>query len=196
VNGDICAQCCGTEREVTVSCPLDCEYLLEARLHEKFGTIDPKLIPNMDIRVTEKFLEEHDRLLQVVGQFVLGAAFEANAVDNDIREALDAMVKTYRTKDSGLLYETRPSNLVAAAIQKRITEAIQQLDEALTKQRGVSTLRDMDVLGVLVFLQRVAFHWDNKRPRGRSLLSYLLAQYGQMPAPPEQPETTPSLIVP
>jgi len=194
VNGDICAQCCGTEREVTVSCPLDCEYLIEARRHEKFGDADPKLLPNMDIRVTEKFLEDHDRLLMVVAQFVLGASIEANAVDNDIREALDAMVRTYRTKQSGLVYETRPANLVAGAVQQRVSEAIQKLDQALTEQRGVSTLRDVDVLGVLVYLQRVAFHWDNKRPRGRALLSYLLAQYGQVPQPQQQ-EPAPSLIV-
>lgn len=179
---------------MTVSCPLDCEYLLEARRHEKFGDADPKLLPNMDIRVTEKFLEEHDRLLMVVAQFVLGAAIEANAVDNDIREALDAMVKTYRTRQSGLVYETRPSNMVASAIQQRVSEAIQKLDDALTQQRGVSSLRDVDVLGVLVFLQRVAFHWDNKRARGRSLLSYLLAQYGHVPEPKPE-ESTPSLIV-
>ena len=35
VRGDICSICCGTEREVTVDCPLDCEYLQEARRHDK-----------------------------------------------------------------------------------------------------------------------------------------------------------------
>ena len=30
VRGNICTLCCGTEREVTVDCPLDCEYLQEA----------------------------------------------------------------------------------------------------------------------------------------------------------------------
>jgi hypothetical protein len=180
---------------VTVSCPLDCEYLLEARRHEKFGQVDVSQLPNMDIRVTEKFLNDHDRLLQVIGQFVLGATLEANGVDNDIREALDAMVRTYRTKASGLVYETRPDNLVAAAIQQRISEGIQKLDEALTKQRGVSMMRDSDVLGILVFLQRLSFHWDNKRPRGRALFSYLLAEFGQIPQQEAEAETGPSLIV-
>ena len=27
VRGEICAICCGTAREVTVDCPLDCPYL-------------------------------------------------------------------------------------------------------------------------------------------------------------------------
>ena len=40
VRGDICSLCCGTEREVTVNCPLDCEYLQEARKHEKLSEFD------------------------------------------------------------------------------------------------------------------------------------------------------------
>ena len=35
VRGDICTLCCGSEREVSVACPLDCEYLREAHKHEK-----------------------------------------------------------------------------------------------------------------------------------------------------------------
>ena len=33
VRGDICTICCGTEREITVDCPLDCVYLREAHQH-------------------------------------------------------------------------------------------------------------------------------------------------------------------
>ena len=32
VTGDICSICCGNEREVTVDCPLDCPFLVEARV--------------------------------------------------------------------------------------------------------------------------------------------------------------------
>ena len=41
----ICSICCGTEREVTVDCPLDCEFLQEARQHEKPQRIDRRRIP-------------------------------------------------------------------------------------------------------------------------------------------------------
>lgn len=30
----ICAICCGAEREVSIDCPSDCRYLLEARRYE------------------------------------------------------------------------------------------------------------------------------------------------------------------
>ena len=35
VSGEICPICCGTERENTIDCPSECEYLQEARLREK-----------------------------------------------------------------------------------------------------------------------------------------------------------------
>jgi len=43
VRGEICSLCCGAEREVTVDCPLDCEFLREARRHEKAP--EPNAIP-------------------------------------------------------------------------------------------------------------------------------------------------------
>src|SRR5215475_1096125 len=98
VRGDICTICCGTEREVTVSCPLDCEFLVESRVHEKPHDVDPAQIPNRDIRVTEEFLESNEALLIFLGQSLAAAAFATDgAVDADARDALDSLIRTYRT---------------------------------------------------------------------------------------------------
>ncbi len=196
MGGDICSQCCGTEREVSIDCPLDCEYLLEARKHEKLSAVDPKLIPNKDIRVTDEFMNEHEALLDVLARMLLTAALStAGANDNDLREALDTMIRTYRTRQTGLIYESRPTNPVAGTIQQQVLEEIAQFQEAEARQTGVHSMRDTDVLGVLVFLQRVGIHWDNKRPRGRSLISFLLERYGQKQQSPAAPQS-PSLIIP
>lgn len=196
VGGDICSQCCGTEREVSIDCPLDCEYLIEARKHEKFTEVDPKLFPNRDIRVTDEFMNEHDALLGFLSRAILSATLNtAGANDNDLREALDTMIRTYRTRQSGLIYETRPANPVAGMIQQQTLDAIGQFQEAEARQTGVHSMRDADFLGVLVFLQRVAIHWDNKRPRGRSLISFLLEHYGQAQPSPVTPQSS-SLIIP
>jgi hypothetical protein len=181
VQGDICAPCCGSEREVSVSCPLNCEFLLEARRHEKIDSIDPAEMPNRDVEVTEEFLNEHDPLLAFLSEAVLGCALRTEgAVDADVREALAAIIKTYRTRQSGLIYETRPANPIAANVQKLLTERIEELQKALTEQTGMTTLRDAEFLGIFVFLHRIALHWDNRRPRGRSFLSFLLARQAQM----------------
>ena len=195
IGGDICAVCCGTGREQTVSCPLDCPYLREARSHEKPAPVDPKEIPNRDIEVGESFLRQNEVLLAALIQAVAEAGMgTAGAVDSDVREALDSMVRTYRTRESGLYYETRPSNLIAAAIQGRIRKSIEDFQQALAKRSGMETLRDADVLGVLVFLESVEYQVDNGRQRGRAFLDMLRAQSAA--AAPDAPASGASLVLP
>src|SRR5437867_7800107 len=76
VNGEICAICCGTEREVTVSCPYECEYLQEARKREPAAAFEPGEIPNSDIEITERLIRDNAQLLEVLGAALLSAARE------------------------------------------------------------------------------------------------------------------------
>jgi len=191
VSGDICSVCCGTEREVTVDCPLDCEYLEEARLHERAAPLVPKELPNRDIEVTEEFLQRHERLLLFIGVELVAASLATpGAVDFDVRDALEALIRTHRTLQSGLYYETKPNNLVAAAIQQRIQDAIQKLRADL-QEKGGGSIRDAEILGILVFLERLGMHQYNGRPRGRAFIDYLRKGF---PQPQEHPLATPSLI--
>ena len=191
VAADICSICCGTEREVTVSCPLDCSYLMEARLHEKAREQEPQGLVHPDVRVTEEFLRDHEPLLIFLGASLLEASLSsAGIVDSDVREALDALIRTYRTLQSGLYYETLPSNLLAAAIHQKIQEAIGQLRKDLS-EKGSTSIRDVEILGMLVFLDRVAVHQDNGRPRGRAFIDYLRAVF---PMKSSGPESETSLI--
>jgi hypothetical protein len=197
VSADICSLCCGDKREVTVDCPLDCQYLAEARLHEKLADINPEEIPNRDIRVSEEFLREHEPLLIFLGAKMLEAALSTSgalatsvAVDSDVREALDSLIRTHRTLQSGLYYETKPDNPVAAAIQQKIQEAVELLRKELA-EKSAPALRDVETLGTLVFLQHLALTRNNGRPRGRAFISYLLAHF---PHKPQSAAETPALI--
>jgi hypothetical protein len=192
VRGDICAICCGTEREQTVHCPLECEYLQESRKHEEPPLADPETFPNKDIRVTEQFLREQEQLLMFASVTLLGAALSTpGAVDNDVKEALDALVRTYRTLQSGLYYDSRPSNPVAAAIYARVQEEIQQLRKREGENAGMHTIRDVDVLGICAFLQRMEIQQNNGRRLGRAFVDFLRLHFPQT-APPE---AAPSLII-
>src|SRR3979411_2538629 len=94
VRGEICSQCCGREREMTLNCPLDCDYLQEARKHERPIEVNPADFPNQHIRLSETFIREHEPLLIAVGQVVLEAALETpGAVDSDLNEALAALIR-------------------------------------------------------------------------------------------------------
>jgi hypothetical protein len=172
VGGEICPGCCGAERENTIDCPLDCVYLREARIHERVAAVEGEL-PNPDVRVTEEFAREHDTLI-VWLLFSLRLAMEnAQAVDNDAREALGALVQTYRTRESGLIYETRPQNLYAAQVQESLTGAIADFRKRQAGRSGMDTLRDSEILKSLVFLQRLELSRNTGRRRGRAFLDFL-----------------------
>lgn len=181
VRGDICSICCGTEREMTVDCPLDCEYLQEARRHEKPQPIEEEQIPNRDIEVTERFLEEHEPALAFLSHAVAEAAFATSgAIDYDVREALDSLIRTYRTLQSGVYYESLPPNPLAANVYGLVQQALADYRRRETEQLGVSRTRDVDVLGLLAFLQRIELDRNNGRRRGRAFLDMLRQFY-----PPE-----------
>ncbi|MBI4877714.1 MAG: hypothetical protein HY822_24035 [Acidobacteria bacterium] len=182
VRGEICAPCCGAEREVTVTCPFECEYLQEARLHERAPNLKEEDIPNLDIEVTEAFLHQNDPLISLSSRILLETAFAVpGAADRDVQEALESLVKTLRTLQSGLYYESRPNNPLAAAIHQGFQARMTQAREQMARQSGVHSIRDSSLLGVLAFLQRLALQYDNGRGRGRSFLQFLFSEFADHP---------------
>jgi hypothetical protein len=191
VRGEICSVCCGTSREITVSCPLECPYLQEARRHEKAPEVAPQRLPNPDVSITERFLNDNARLFTITGQALVRITLgSAGVVDNDVRDALEALTRTYRTLQTGLVYETRPANLLAAGIQQRLRAELDEARKQLKESTGVETVRDTDVLGVLVMFQRLEFAHNNGRARGRAFIDFLRYEFPEL-APPD-----PGLVVP
>lgn len=186
VRGDICTVCCGTEREQSVDCPLSCPWLHEAHAHEKKPDFDVAIVPNQDIRITEEFLAENEILLAFLAVSVFEGALETpGATDWDIRDAIEALIATWRTLQSGLYYETRPGNALAAAIAAHVKQKIDEMRKKEAEQRGVSSIRDSAILGVLAFLQRLEYSHNNGRGRSRAFLGFLRGFY-MAPAPGQE----------
>ncbi len=181
LRSEICAPCCGTERENSIDCPADCEYLIEAQAHERPAQLDPAQAPNADIRVSEEFLQANTALASFVLDTLTHTVLDGNPsiVDGDVREALDGLARTHRTLQSGLYYDSRPANLIAAGIYDRMRAAIDQYRKERHEQEGLTSVRDADVLGVLVFLQRLEWSWNNGRKRGRAFLRMIAREHGE-----------------
>jgi hypothetical protein len=192
VNGDICAICCGTEREVTVSCPYECEYLQEARKHEHKTPLD---IPDREMQATARMIREHEQLLDTLGVALFSAAQATNAIDIDAREALDALARTYRTLESGVYYETRPGGSFAAAIYDAVQNAAREYRSEEQRRTGLTRTRDADVLRIVEFLQQVERSHNNGRKRGRAFLHSLAGHYAGV-AGTAAPAERSSLILP
>jgi hypothetical protein len=152
--------------------------LIEARKHERAPEVDSRQVPNPDIRVTEEFIRQHGELFTMLSVGVVRAATATPAaVDADVRECLESAIRTYRTRQSGLVYDTRPANPYAAAMQDLLFQQLEEYRQAVAQRSGIHSVRDVDVLGVLVFLQRIEWSRANGRRRGRAFLDFLRTQY-------------------
>ncbi len=192
VEGDICTICCGTEREVSLSCPLECEYLREAHRHEKPVPVPEDEIANADIPVSEEFVRSHEELLLFCVYSLLQAALRTpGAADLDVMAALEALIQTHRTLESGLVYETRAENSIAASVQRRFAESLADYQKVRSEREALSPVRNAEILAVLVFLHRIGQQTRNGRPRGRLYLDFLR----QMTPGPGAEERAPSIIL-
>jgi hypothetical protein len=159
---------------VTVTCPLDCEYLMEARQHDRPVPLDSVKLPHEDIRISERFVEEHNELVLSLARIISAAALATSgAVDNDVRDALDASIRTYRTLEAGVYYETVPSNAVAARVFRTVQEEITRFRREERQGLGLTSIRDGDILRVLVFFARLELDRNNGRPRSRAFIGLL-----------------------
>jgi hypothetical protein len=190
VRGDICPACCGEERENTISCPLDCVYLREARAREKPNP--PGEIPFREIRVPDRFLDEHRPVFNLALRSLVDAISSTpQAIDHDVREAIEALLRTSQTLQSGLVYETRPDNPVAANIYQAVQKTIEEGRVEIAKHTGTS-VRDAEIFSALLLLQRLQYRFNNGRKLGRAYVGHLLERFA--PAAAANP-ATPSLIV-
>ncbi len=174
VEGLICPTCCGAERENSLTCPLFCEYLQEAHKREMPLPVSEREMAYPDVLVSEQFLVDHEELLLfTIYSLVQGARRTEHAVDTDVLAALDAMIQTYRTLASGLLYETRAENAIAASVQRLLAESLADYRKIREERESAMPLRDSDVLTILVFLKRIGQQNLNGRPKGRMFVDLL-----------------------
>jgi hypothetical protein len=167
---------------VTISCPLDCEHLRESRLREKMPIVNPDDFPNKDVRITEQFLSEHEPLVLFLSISLAAASVAApGTIDFDVREALEALIQTYRTLESGLYYESKPINPLAAHVYEEIQKSIALFRER-SEENKLRTMRDAEILGVLVFLQQMERRHNNGRRKGRAFIDFLSGYFPAKPA--------------
>lgn len=199
IHGRICPQCCGEQREVTLDCPSDCTYLLQAREHEKprsADQIDPAGL-FLHIEVSDQFMYEKEHLLMGV-TYALAKAVRADHTlhDRDLIAALSVLSTSYERRiNSGLHYEpplTSDSQRKAAA---EVETMVREYREAELKHTGRSTLRESDVLKALVFLLRLAYGRTSGRPKSRAFIDFLFAQFPEKESTVVTPQEAGSRII-
>jgi len=170
----ICPRCCGEHREVTIACPLECRYLRDSRERDYSGGIDPKDFPYKEIEIDAAFLREHAELVETCGRAVFeGTLAVAGAVDADTREALEGLIRTCKTRESGLYYDSRPASVYAGSIFDHLRQTLENFLREEQQQTGFARSHDAAIMKTWVLLVRMALDRDNGRPKGRAYLDFL-----------------------
>ena len=181
VHSRICPQCCGEQREVTLDCPSDCPYLLQARQHEHArpaGEIDAALaFPKVEIHNT--FLYEREPLIMgMMFGIVKTARAERSINDREILSALESLAKTYDTRvSSGRVYEPALASLGQQAMVAELQKIVTEYRQVEQQHLGYAKLPDSDVLKALVFVLRLGLMRTSGRPRSRAFLDFIAAQF-------------------
>ena len=143
-------------------------------MHEKPVLIAEEQISYPDVKISEEFIRDHEELLLFsVHSLVQAALRTPGAIDADVMAALEALVQTQRTLESGLVYETRPENTVALAVQRAFSDSMADYQKLREQREGLFAYRNSELLSVLVFLHRLGQQNQNGRTRGRMYLDLL-----------------------
>jgi hypothetical protein len=187
----ICAVCCGTEREVTLDCPSDCAYLIQAHRYEleHRKPLAPADVPFPDVEFSQDAIYQRQPLLSGFGYTILKFAAERrDLADRDALEAVTALAETFRTLLSGIYYEKPPGGPLAGGLYAALANFVQEYKKQESAQQGFASLKDSETFHVLVYLARVCHSSTNGRPRARLFLEFLRARFPQ--AQELQPETS------
>ena len=147
----ICAVCCGTEREVTIDCPVDCAYLVAAhRYEDQHKRTIPADTPFLEERIPEGTLHVHQPLMAALAFTAAKACMtQPSATDPDVLAAFTALA---------LLDDLKQKQVAAGTL---------------------ASLKDQDIFFVIIFLFRMGLLRSNGRPRSRRYIEFLRGQFPQ-----------------
>jgi hypothetical protein len=191
----ICAVCCGTEREVTIDCPLECAYLIAAHRYESDHPRDiPADTPLLDETIPQDVLHTHQQLMSALAFSIAKfCAAQPAAVDADVLAALQALAQTYKTLSAGLIYEKPPQTPLPQELYAALVAFLGEIKKQQTERGASASFRDAEVFYLLVFLYRMGLLRTNGRPRSRLFIDFLR---GQFPQAPELKREESRIIVP
>jgi hypothetical protein len=201
VHGRICPQCCGEQREVTLDCPSDCPYLLQAREHEKPRSMEPDQIDPaglfLQVEISDQFMYEKEHLLMGLAYALAKAARADRSLhDQDLIAALSVLSQSYeRLLNSGLHYEQPLTGDARRRAAAEVETMIKEYREAELKHTGYASLRDSDVFKALLFLLRLAHVRTSGRPKSRAFVDFLFAQFPEKDQALLTPEEAGSRII-
>jgi len=179
----ICAVCCGTEREITIDCPADCNYLVAAHRYEnEHQRTLPADTPLLEEKIPQDIVYAHQQLMSALAFSIAKfCAVQPSATDPDVLAALQALAQTYKTLGSGIIYEKPPVAPLPRELYAALIALLTEIKKQQAERANSANWKDSEVFYLLVFLYRMGLLRTNGRPRSRRFIEFLRAQFPQAP---------------
>ncbi len=150
----ICAVCCGTKRQLEISCPPDCSYLSSARAHPAAAVQRRRerdyrfLLP-----LVSQLGERQYRLLLALQALILKHASTTLPApnDGDVADAAATVASTLETARKGIIYEHQAASIPAQRLAGEIRSMLAEIERE-TQARSL----DRDAATVLRTIERGA----------------------------------------
>ncbi len=190
----ICAQCCGEKRVLEIDCPESCAHLQEGRERESeqetirhFRTSDP-----VELEKRLRVLEEFGGVLSEL-QTIIAGEREASKdmTDAEVAEALDCLLKTLRTEERGVIYETTSNSLRVESLRRQLSGLIQSLRYPEDQQQRRILLQE-----AIVCLEVLRAVVESHLKAGSTSLSFVDFLIRNYPRRRHVGPTQPSIIIP
>lgn len=182
---DICPRCCGTRRGRDIACTADCPHLAAAR-----EQVEQRSVTFADLRRVREIDPEF------AGDFehgILGIRETRfrDLKDREVKEAVENLMKTVRTGESGLLYEYRSPNPRIQIIADALKAVIDRYREGKNVSHSVGT----DEVKVILLAVLNAVKTTSRRdPDSVDYLDHI-ARFGA-PVAPAAPQPAGRIILP
>jgi len=140
LNGYICSYCCGSKRGKEIRCPSNCKYWVQGEGYKATKEEGSK----------QPFPEENKKILvDILGTILEVRSRFPELSDNDVREGLGLVIKTYETRQKGIIYEHKSTIPQVTAISYQLGRALKTRMEEGQSYSGrpsstsvVSTLKE------------------------------------------------------
>ncbi len=159
---------------IEIDCPESCPYLEVGRAHE-IGQQHLRYLRSAEAHERERYLRavsSHESVLAHL-QLIIGETRRRvrDLTDADVLEALDLLLATLRTEESGLIYERTSSNLRVEGLRRRLAEVIgyhRRPEEAHRKRLALK-----DAIDCLEVIRSFAAMHAASSPASRGFVDFL-----------------------
>lgn len=147
----ICTVCCGTKRQVEITCPEDCGYLVEARAHPPASARRQREKDfDFAVPIVHELSDTAYRLALMFQETIRRYAPAAlpPLADSDVAEACGTLASTLETAAKGIIYEHQAQSLPAQRLVVELRSVLGSLGRGPSsslEREAATALRRMEL---------------------------------------------------